>query len=290
MDLLEVKGLTKRYKNFTLQDITFSLPAGYIMGYIGQNGAGKTTTLHGMTHLIKVDSGEVTLNGITYREDPVRFKEMIGYIGDETYFPTDLNAGTIRKILKDFYPSFKAEQFDAYLQQFRLDPRKKIGDYSRGMKVRLMFAAALSRDTKLLILDEATNGLDPIVKEEVLCMLQEYIEDGSRSVLFSTHILSDLEEIADYICLIDHGRKILMEEKETLREKYVLVKGGAEELHMGIGERLIGLKQTLVGFEGLMESDDTIYLPKTCTVEQPTLQQIMLYCVKDQGGTWNGDH
>lgn len=289
MELLTVNHITKEYKDFSLQDISFSLPTGYIMGYVGQNGAGKTTTINVITHLAKYTMGDVTINGIRYQDDPVKYKEMIGFIGDDTYFPLEFNATQIAKILVDFYPTFQPEKFRTMVQKWKLPMDKKIKDFSRGMKVRLMFAAVLSRDTRLLILDEATNGLDPVVKDEVLTLLQEYIADGTKSVLFSTHIISDLEEIADFIYFIDNGSKVLYDSKEELLERFLVVKGGLNDLNQSLSERMIGLKKTSIGFEGLIESNQAVYFPKACIMEKPGIQQIIVHYVKEKGGHVYGE-
>ena len=221
-NVLEVRRLSKQYPNFALQDISFTLPKGYIMGYVGQNGAGKTTTLSSIMHLVKADEGDINVDGIRYEEDEVTYKEAIGYIGDSASMMPDFTLKQVRTILKDFYPTYQAQKFDALVKKWKLPEKKKVKDFSRGMRVKLMFAMVLSRETKLLILDEATNGLDPVVRQEILQLLQEYISDGEHSVLFSTHMLSDLEDIADYIFFIDGGRKIFFETKEELQEKFVL--------------------------------------------------------------------
>ena len=197
MDILEVSDIGKKYKGFTLENINFKIPAGYIMGYVGRNGAGKTTTLGMITHQIKADSGSIKIDGMEYKDNPEKYKEMIGYIQDICYFPGDFNLLNIKNILKDFYQTFDEKKFMDYVRKWQLPEKKKIKDFSKGMQVRLMFAGILARDTKLLILDEATNGLDPVVKQEILEILQEYIQDGERSVIFSTHILNDLEQIAE---------------------------------------------------------------------------------------------
>lgn len=280
MELLEVKGLTKKYKDFSLDDISFSIPPGFIMGYIGKNGAGKTTTLSAITHLIKADAGEIYLEGITFQEDPVTYREKIGYVGDASYFPAELTRSDIRIILKNFYQSFDEQKFEDYMEKWELPKNLKIKKYSRGMKVKLMFASALSRDTRILILDEATNGLDPMVRREILDLLQEYIEDGKRSVLFSTHILEDLQNIADYIYFIDSGKKVLFDTKDGLLETYLLVKGGTEELTPEIEKNLTGIVKNGYGFEALYDTGKSDFLPTGFEVEKPTIDEIMVHLLK----------
>ena len=279
--MLEVKGLGKRYGGFALEDISFTLPAGYILGYIGQNGAGKTTTLNAITRLIRPDAGEVRVNGTRFDDDPVAYRDSIGFIGDSSFFPGELALGDIRRIVRDFYPSFDAARFDEMARRWALPEKLKIKAYSRGMKVKLMFAAVLARDTKLLILDEATNGLDPVVRREILKLLQAYIGDGQRSVLFSTHIMEDLQDIADYIFLIDRGRKVLFEAKDELLERYVLAKGGPEELTGDLAARLIGLEKNEYGFTGLFDADSGSILPASLVAEKPTVDQIVVHMLEE---------
>lgn len=281
MDILEVKNITKEFKNFMLRDIDFTLSAGYIMGYVGQNGAGKTTTLNSITHLLNADSGEIRINGITYDENSIAYKDSIGFIGDESYFPQEFTLKDVKSILKDFYPSFREKEFISMARDWNLPENKKIGEYSKGMKVKLMFANVLSRDTKLLILDEATNGLDPVVRNDVLKLLQEYIADGEKSVLFSTHILSDLEQIADYIFFINDGKKVLCDLKDEIVEKYVIVKGGNEDITDMLKKEMIGIVKTEVGFEGLLESEKAEYLSKGFIIEKPSIDQIVVHYIRE---------
>ncbi len=281
MNLLEVKNISKQYKEFELRDISFSLPAGYILGYVGENGAGKTTTLNIVNQLIHQDQGTVTIEGMSYEDDTIGYKEQIGYVGDSSYFPVTMNLKAIRSILKDFYKSFRPEVFDAYVEKWKLPAKKKIKDYSRGMRVKLMFASVLSRDTKLLILDEATNGLDPVVRKDILKLLQDYISDGNRSVLFSTHILEDLEQVAYYIFFIHHGKKVFFESKDELLERYLLVKGGTEELTPALKKQLTGVEQYAYGFEALFDTDNGTLLPSGMVTDQPSIDQIIVHMIEE---------
>lgn len=280
MELLEVKNLSKRYKNFSLENISFVLPKGYIMGYIGQNGAGKSTTLNLITDICKYQEGEIYINGINCRQNAVAYKECIGYVGDEMYFPQSFKVKNIRALLGRFYPTFSAEKFDGMLKKWDIPEKKKLKDFSRGMKVKLMFAAVLARDTKLLILDEATNGLDPVMRAEILRLLQEYISDGERSVLFSTHILSDLEHIADYIYFIHDGRTVLYDAKDELLENYLLVKGEAQDVSQELKEELIGIENNAFGFEAILPSGRADLLTNRLHVEKPNIDQIVIHYIK----------
>ncbi len=281
MELLEVKNLSKHYKAFDLQNINFTLPKGYIMGYVGPNGSGKSTTLNLITNICKCTEGEIRINGISCEEDAVAYKEQIGYIGDEFYFPNNFKVKNIRRVLQNFYPTFSAKKFDGFLQRWNLPEKKPIKDFSRGMKVMLMFASVLSRDTKLMVLDEATNGLDPVMRTEILQLLQEYVMDGERSVIFSTHILSDLEQIADYIYFIHQGRTVLYDAKDELIESYLLVKGEKSAVSSELEKALIGVIDNAYGFEALLPSDQAGLLRTEFQYEKPNIDQIVVHFIKD---------
>lgn len=282
MELLEVKNLSKHYKAFDLQNINFTLPRGYIMGYVGPNGSGKSTTLNLITNICKCTEGEIRINGIRCEEDAVAYKEQIGYIGDEFYFPDNFKVKNIRRVLKNFYPTFSAEKFNGFLKKWNLPEKKPIKDFSRGMKVMLMFASVLSRDTKLLVLDEATNGLDPVMRTEILGLLQEYVMDGERSVIFSTHILSDLEQIADYIYFIHQGRTVLYDAKDELIENYLLIKGERNAVSGELEKELIGVIDNAYGFEALLPSDKAGLLGSDFHYEKPNIDQIVIHYIKDR--------
>ena len=279
MNLLEVNHLSKNYKNFSLKNINLTIPAGYIMGYVGQNGAGKTTTIHAINHICKFFEGTIKVNGISYEENPIKYKESIAYVGDESYFPKSAKINLVRKTMKDFYPTFDEEKFNGLMEHYELPENKKIEDFSRGMKVKLMFAAAFSRDAKLLILDEATNGLDPIVREELLSELQAYSKNGDRSVLFSTHILNDLEEIADYITFIDAGEIVLSRSKDEMLEDYLLIQGDFSKVNEKQKAYLIGLEEKPYGFEAIIESENGPVFGNDFSFDKPQISQIMFHSI-----------
>ena len=282
MELLEVRNLSKYYKTFRLEKISFTLPKGYILGYVGQNGAGKSTTLNLITNICKSSGGEIYVDGRTCEEDEIRYKEAIGYIGDEFYFPDNFRVRDIRSVLKDFYTTFSTERFDELTEHWKLDRKLQVKDFSRGMKVKLMFASVLARETKLLVLDEATNGLDPVVRAEVLKTLQEYIADGERSVIFSTHILSDLEQIADYIYFIHDGRTVLYDAKDELMDSFLLVKGERSALFPELQKALIGVIDNAYGFEAILPSEKADLLTREFHFEKPTIDQIVIHYIKEK--------
>ena len=282
MELLEVKNLSKHYKSFDLKNISFTLPKGYIMGYVGANGSGKTTTLNLITGMVKCTEGEVYIDGLSCGEDMRAYKEKIGYVGDESYFPEHFKIRHIRTALKDFYPTFSTDRFNGFIRKWKLPEKKPVKDFSRGMKVMLMFASVLSRDTKLLVLDEATNGLDPVMRTEILKLLQEYVMDGERSVIFSTHILSDLENIADYIYFIHGGRTVLYDAKDELIENFLLVKGESAKIPPALKKELIGLEEKTYGFEAILPSDKAELLGNAFLFEKPTIDQIVIHYIKSR--------
>ena len=285
MDLLKVNDISKTYKGFKLNHISFDLPAGYIMGYIGQNGSGKTTTLNMITGILRTETGSITIEGKSITDDPISYKDSIGYISDTSFFPVDFTIQEVRRTLKDFYPSFNGEKFDEYVKNWSLPEKKKIKDYSKGMKVKLMFADILSRETKILILDEATNGLDPVVKDEILGLMQEYIADGTKSILFSTHILSDLEQIADYIFFIHNGEEVMNDTKDEIIESFLLLKAGPNDLNSSQLDKVIGIKKSSVLIEGLIKSNEAICFNKNVVLEKPTVDQIVIhYIIQKIGG------
>ncbi len=208
MNALELQNVTKEYPGFSLTDISFSLPSGYIMGLIGENGAGKTTTLKAILGLIH-SQGSVQVLG-RGREDITAAKEQVGVVLEDATFPDPLNGRDVARILRGVYKTWDREKFMGLLHQFDLDPKKKVKDYSRGMKMKLSLAVALSHDSRLLLLDEPTSGLDPVVREEVLDMLLQFIQEPDRSVLFSSHILSDLERVCDYVTFLHQGKLVLL--------------------------------------------------------------------------------
>ncbi|GIM29970.1 ABC transporter ATP-binding protein [Clostridium polyendosporum] len=284
MYALEIKNLNKSFGTFNLENINLKLPEGYILGYIGQNGAGKTTTIKLIMEQLKRDSGEIIVFGKNYTDDEIAFKDIIGYIADECYFPGCFTAKDVMDSLKSFYKSFDEFKFKSYIDRWGIPQNKNIKNFSKGMKIKLMFASVLCRETKLLLLDEPTSGLDPVIRSEILELLQEYISDGKRSVLFSTHIMSDLEKIADYLYFIDKGKTIFNDTKDNILEDYLLVKGGREDLTEQIKEKLIGYKKSNVGFEGLIHLRDSKYMGKGLLLEKPSVEDIVVFHINGARG------
>lgn len=275
---IELKHLRKEYRAFTLEDLTFSLPSGCILGFIGENGAGKTTTIKAMLGLIEKTSGEVLLLGKPPHEEKSVMEE-VGLVLDTGFFPQEMNAFSLSRTLSYVYRNWDQEAYAAYLLRFDIDPKKKIKDYSRGMTMKLSLAVALSHKAKLLILDEATSGLDPVVRDDLLDILFEFIQDEEHSVFLSSHITSDLEKIADYVAFLHQGKLVFFGEKDVLLDTCGILKCTAKELETVDPQYILGLHRHEFGVTALVKK---YYLPQELTVEQATLEDIMLYSIKGE--------
>jgi ABC-2 type transport system ATP-binding protein len=278
---IDIRGLSKRYEHFELKDVSFQLEKGYIMGFIGANGAGKTTTIKSILNLITLDSGEIRLMGKDMRAHELELKQDIGFAFGDIDFYTRSKIKTLTNVIKRFYLNWNDETYEQYLKKFQLNENKKIAELSTGMKVKYNLAVALSHGAKLLILDEPTSGLDPVARDNLLDIFQELVEGGEISILFSTHITTDLEKCADFITYIDNGRIVNSAEKEAFIDTYRLVNGKAEQLD-GIKEKLIAYKQNSFGFTGLILAED---LDRALDLKStlPNLEEIMIYFSKKEG-------
>lgn len=277
---IEIQNLCKSYKDFSLNNISFSLPMGYIMGFVGQNGAGKTTTIRLILNMISRDSGEIKLFGLDNVQDEQKIKQDIAVVFDDIYFVDSWKVREVERALKGFYSNWSSKLFNQYVSDFHLSMDKKVKELSRGMKMKLMLAVAMSHEARLLILDEPTSGLDPVARDELLQILSSYISDGDKSVLFSTHITSDLEKIADYITLIDNGRIFYTGTKDDLLENFFIVKGGPDDLTEQLREKIIGLAKNKANFSGLIPACETKHLSNEIVLETPTIDEILVYISK----------
>lgn len=230
MNALEIRGLTKRRGDFALQGLDLTLPAGCIMGLIGENGAGKSTTMRLILNSLRRDSGSITIYGKDNRTLTARDREDIGVVLDEVGLPEYMNAAQIGRMMAGIFTRWQPEVYAAYLKKLGLPEDKPFKDFSRGMRMRLGLAAALSHQPKLLLLDEATSGLDPVVRDDILTILSDFTRDEEHAVLISSHIVSDLEKICDYVAFLHKGRLLLCEEKDRLTEAYGILRGGAEDI------------------------------------------------------------
>jgi ABC-2 type transport system ATP-binding protein len=276
MEILKVEKLNKRYPKFHLKDVSFIMEKGYIMGFIGVNGAGKTTTLKSMLNMVHSDSGKVTIMGKDYSENEIDLKKEIGYMFGGVDFYPKKKVHMVTKVLKRFYPEWDDEIYKRYCRKFRLDQDKKIDELSEGMKVKYSLALALSHNAKLFLLDEPTSGLDPAARDNLLELFQELVEDGEKSILFSTHITSDLEKCADFITYIDEGEIINSCTKDEFIGSYKIVKGKQGQLTGLVENAMISVKKGSFGFSGLMKNENLPSL-EGLTVEAPNLEDIMIY-------------
>ena len=275
MNALEVKGLTKVYPEFTLDKIGFCVPQGHIVGLIGRNGAGKSTTIKGILRLIAAE-GDVSVFGKKTDEDERAAKRMIGYVGGGfRYYPMNTLV-SIRNAYAPFYPTWDQGRYERLLAQFELSERKKVKELSEGMKVKFALALALSHGAKLLIMDEPTSGLDPLSREEFCDIVLRLVREEGGSVLFSTHITSDLTRIADDVVYISRGRLITARPLKELLGKYRL--GRFPSLETATAANAIGVKSVKEGYEGLLEYG--VPVPKDCSVTDVTLDNIMVHLEK----------
>ncbi len=279
-NVLEVNGLIKSYDSFSLKNVSFHIPKGYIMGFIGPNGAGKTTTIKSILNMLNYQAGDIKLFGLSHKEHADQIYDQIGIVMDSPFYVEDWTTSDVEKAVAPFYRNWNSNKYSSLLSKFKIDKKKKIKELSRGMKVKLMVAVALSHDAKLLILDEPTSGLDPVARDELCDLLMNFVTNENRSILFSTHITSDLEKIADYITFILDGKIIYTGSKEDLLEKYVLVKGGLREVNTEQKKLIIGLREHNTGFEGMTETANMNKLPKSLLFEPVTLDEIIIYMNK----------
>ena len=276
MPLLEVEGLTKRYPGFTLDSVSFRLESGYIMGFIGRNGAGKTTTLKSMLGLVHADAGSVRIDGTEYREDEHLAKQKLGVaFGGVDYYPR-ARLSDIARVTRRFYEVWDETQYRALLQRFQLDEKKRVRELSQGMKVKFSLALALSHNAKLLLLDEPTSGLDPVSREELIELLQHIVEDGEHSILFSTHITSDLEKCADYITYIRGGRIAASTDLDSFKSEYRLVRGTRAQLTEPLVQKFIGARKNAFGFTALAKAEDAAAMVGL-EIAPADLESIMIY-------------
>ena len=278
MNAIEIKGLEKRYNGFQLGSFDLTLPSGCIMGLVGENGAGKSTTIKLIMNAIGRDAGEVSVLGIDNRSAGFRdVKEDIGVVLDEAYFPEVMSARNVGKVMALTYKNWDAAAFEGYLKKFSLAPDKIFKDYSRGMRMKLAIAAALSHGAKLLILDEATSGLDPMARDELLDIFNDFTRDENCSILLSSHIVSDLEKICDYIAFLHRGRLVLCEEKDRLLEEYALVRLPEERLSELSEESIISRRASGYATEALVLRGG---IPAAIPTEHTSLEDIILFMAK----------
>lgn len=276
-NILEVSGLNKQCGVFSLKDVSFSLPDGCITGFIGINGAGKTTTLRTILRLARKSSGTVRFFGMELEKSERQIKERIGVVLDEDCFYDELTLLEMKEVIAPAYRSWCEEDFRYYMDRFSLNPGQKIQSLSRGMRMKYALALALSHKAELLIMDEPARGLDPLIRNQLLDILKEYMEKCGRGVFFSTHITSDLDKIADMLIMIDDGRILFQEEKDVLLDRYRRVRGDTGQLNNDARRLFLSLKESTFGFTGITECLSEIrQLIPGAAAERPSVEDIML--------------
>ncbi|WP_222705329.1 ABC transporter ATP-binding protein [Bacillus marasmi] len=280
--MLEISNLSKHYNQFSLQDVSFSLKPGYIMGFIGPNGAGKSTTIKIIMNLIKKSSGDIKVFGLDHLQHEKEIKSRIGFVYDENHYYENLTIPQIEKIIAPFYKKWDHGLFNKLIQDFQLPHKKKLKDFSKGMKMKFSLAIALSHKAELIIMDEPTAGLDPVFRSELLTLLSDIIQDENVSVFFSTHITTDLEKIADYITFINDGKIVFSETKDTVIETYAIVKGNKELLDDETRKLFISIRESSFGFEGLTNNlgQFSASFKQNAIIEKASLEDIMVYTVR----------
>ena len=276
MNILQVENLSKTYPTFKLDNVSFSLEKGYIMGFIGRNGAGKTTTLKSMLKFVHPESGNVSINGFDIEKDEFAVKNSIGFVSGLDGFYNSKKIKQVTDITKKFFSNWSDETYKNLLEKFNLDENKFIKNLSAGMKVKYQLAIAMSHDARLLILDEPTSGLDPVSRDELVILFQDYVADGEHSILFSTHVISDLEKCADYITYIKKGKILDSCDVVSFKDKYLLVNGKKEDLTDELKSKVIGVHEHNFGFEGMiLKSDKDLFT--RCEITQPSMEEIMVH-------------
>lgn len=276
---LEITGLCKQYEGFALRNVSFTLPSGCVMGFIGENGAGKTTTIKAVLNLIHRDAGSIRVLGQDNIREERAIKECIGVVLEDGCFLNTMNARQVDVLMGKAYQNWHSEQFFDFLKRFGIDTGKKIKDYSQGMRMKVNIAAAMSHDAKLLLMDEPTSGLDPVVRDEVLDLFYDFMQDEGHSILLSSHITSDLDKIADYITFIHQGQIVLSEPRDMLLDTYGVLHCTAEQLAALEPSAVRGKRMGAFGCEALVRRDG---IPASWPVEPVNIEQMMLFLTRGE--------
>lgn len=285
VNVIELKGVTKDYGDFKLDNVSFAVPEGSVCGFIGQNGAGKTTTIQIILDAINRDGGEVCVFGKNIDKDSAALREDIGVVFDEMGFHDFLTAKQINTILKNVYKNWNEERYFEYLKRFSLPAKKACGFFSRGMRMKLQIATALSHEAKLLIMDEPTSGLDPIVRNEMLQIFREYVIEEDHTILLSSHITGDLEKLADEVVFIDGGKIVLKGNKDEIMEKHGILRCKKDELGKISDSLIVSTDISSLGAEVLVNDRKAAQkLYPEMLIEPAGLEEIMIYYVNKAKG------
>ena len=273
MNKIEIKNLKKDYQNFALKNVNFSIPEGYVTGFIGRNGMGKTTTIKSILSLIQYQGEILSIHG---DEETKLDNQKIGVIMDDSFLAKDWNMELVNQAMKVGYDAWDENTYWEFLEKFHIDKKLKVKELSRGMKIKLMLSIALSHNAELLILDEPTSGLDPSMREEFVEVISDYMQDDNHTVLFSTHITQDLETIADYIVFIDNGEIVLALEKEEFINYFMILKCGLESQNILDSSAILGQKKTKYNIEYLVKRDMIDEIPNEYVEDEITIDKIMI--------------
>lgn len=278
MNALEIRNLTKHFPGFTLDNLNLTLPSGCIMGLVGENGAGKSTTMKLILDLLHKEGGTITVLGRDHLDNPELTKEEVGVVMDEAGIPECLNTAQIGNIMKHIYKKWDGSAYEQMLGRLDLKTDKPFKDFSRGMKMKLGIAVALSHKSSLLLLDEPTSGLDPVAREEVVEILNDFTREEDHSILISSHIVSDLEKLCDYIAFLHKGRLLLCEEKDRLLSEYGILHCTAQQLAEIPGEGVLHKKENQYGVTALAKRD---MVPAGLALSPVSLEELFVFMVKD---------
>ena len=274
---IEIRGLEVALNGFTLKNVNMDIPKGVVVGLIGKNGAGKTTLIKTITDVYLPSKGTVTYDGLNMYDNAVEIKQKLGIVYDEMYYPSGVRSYKIAKMIAPLYPDFDMNKWHELMKKFMLDEKKRPIEYSKGMQMKFMLAMVLARNPKILILDEPTAGMDPAARAEFLDLLQEYMMDETNTIIFSTHITSDLDKIADYIALVSDGELVVMEEKEKLLMEYSIVQVTKSAMTDELRRRLVGVKENAFGFTGLATDLSGINESENIRFKRPTVEDLIVY-------------
>lgn len=280
MNALEIKNLTKRFPGFRLDGLNLTLPSGCVMGLIGENGAGKSTTIRLILDMLHSDSGSITILGRDNRENSRLTKEEVGVVLDEVGLPECLTTSQVGKVMAGTFRSWNQEEYERILRRFKLPEKKPFKTFSRGMKMKLGIAIALSHGAKLLLLDEPTGGLDPVVRDEVVEMFSDFTRDENHSILISSHIVSDLEKLCDYIAFLHRGKLLLCQEKDQLLAEYGMLHCTPEQLESIDPEAIIYRKATPYGAQAIVRRQD---VPGNLALSPISIEELFVFMVKEEG-------
>ena len=274
---IEIKGLDVALCGFKLKNINMEIPKGVVVGLIGKNGAGKTTLIKTLTDVYLPEKGTISYDGRNMYENAVEIKQSLGIVYDDMYYPSSFKAKKIVKMIAPLYPDFDMDKWHELMKKFGLDEKKRPIEYSKGMQMKFMLAMVLARNPKILILDEPTAGMDPAARAELMELLQEYMMNDENTILFSTHITSDLDKIADYIAVMSDGELVVREEKDRLLSEYALVHISKEAMTNELREKLVGLKENAFGYIGLTANRDSITESDNVKLKRPTVEDLIVY-------------